>query len=128
MDIRVAKREEYPACAECVAATEYYQEVCFSEMGGTVVLAMHEGIIIGVVWFAVSGRWAYLDYLTVRPAWQNGKVAGALLLKAQELMREANVNKVSFAMHGLNPHTLKLASHFSALVDGPYILGSVTLE
>ena len=119
MHYRIAQPEDFAACAECVASTEYYRPVDFGKIGGTILLAENEEGVQGVVWSCRSGDLAFVDYLAVTPELQGSGLGARLLIKGMAVMREVGVREVRSWVHYDSPRTVQMDLKLGTL-DGPY--------
>jgi hypothetical protein len=84
MNYRIVRTpEDIVQANDCIASTGYYDAVDLATVGGLALAAFDENDdCCGVVWVAISGKLAILDYLAVRhgtPGWACGYLLDCVL-------------------------------------------------
>jgi hypothetical protein len=128
MNYRIVRTPEDIAQANgCIASTGYYDEVDLSTVGGLALAAFDENDdCCGVVWVAISGKLAILDYLAIRNGYSGLGVR--LLVRLRAALTKIGIQKVRYTVHGRNVEAMRISEVLGGLNDFPYLVGCVNLE
>lgn len=128
MQYRIVRTpEDFAQANECIAATGYYGPVDLAEIDGLTLAAFDENDdCCGVVWVAISGKLAILDYLAVRHG--NSGLGVRLLVRLRAALVKIGIQKVRYTIHGRNVEAMRISEVLGGLNDFPYLIGCATLE
>jgi len=119
---REATDQDKIAANSVVLATGYFGNVHLDQLQGTHYVAVDGDEIVGYVWAICDGKHAYLDLLSVAPAYANTGLGLRLLRHFSRYLNSNGVTDVQFNIHITNNAALRVASKFGKL-SGYYILG-----
>ena len=122
MKYRIATKDDFEACAECVASTGYYSPVDFNDTGGTILLAENEKGVQGIVWATRAGSIAYTDFLAVRPEYKGTGLGIRLVTRGAAILQKMGVRQIRSYVHMSNTGALKMNGRLGAIMDSPYAL------
>lgn len=120
MVLREATSADFEGIKECVASTGYYHAVSPEDMGGRWLVA-DEGFVAGCVWLMVEAPNAYLDFLSIRPEYQNG-LGVSMLGFAQRWLQGNGVRYIRSAILQSNVRALRLGLAFGGKLDSGYAM------
>ncbi len=128
MQYRIVRTaEDFASANACIDSSEYYSPIDLATIGGLALGAFDEdGIACGVVWVAISGRLAILDYLAVRKGYSGLGVR--LLTRLRAALVKIGIKQVRYTVHGRNVEAMRISEVLGGLNDFPYLVGCVNLE
>lgn len=128
MNYRIVRTpEDFAQANECIKASGYYSPVDLADIGGLALAAFNEhNDCCGVVWVAISGKLAILDYLAIRHGYSGLGIR--LLVRLRAALIKIGIQKVRYTIHGRNVEALRISEVLGGLNDFPYLVGCATLE
>jgi len=127
MQYKVARTsDDFAKANDCLGSSGYYDPTDLAECGGITMIAVDGEDVVGVVWVAISGRLALLDYLAIRKGYPGLSVR--MLVRLRSLLVKAGIKQVRYTIHGKNVEAYKISTVLGGLNDFPYVLGCVNLE
>ena len=119
--------DDFAKANDCVATSGYYAPVDLAEIGGLALAAVDENDnVCGVVWVAISGKLAILDYLAIRKGYSGLGVR--LLVRLRAALVRIGIRQVRYTVHGRNVEAMRISEVLGGLNDFPYLVGCVNLE
>ena len=105
MDIRLGGEADWPAIAEFIEKTGYYDKPDCSLLGGHWLIATSNGKIRATLWFFAEAPHAYVDYLA-----GNGKCLAGLCLLSEAFLADRGIRYVRGVISQDNDNALRWAS------------------
>jgi len=114
---------DLPQITQMLADSEHHGIVDAATVGGLWYVATRGEEVIGCMWCFTDGYNAYWDYLYIKPAWRNGRIALRMGAGFEAWLKHAGVRRVLSTMHSSNTNVIRMAVVTGHAVDSGYELG-----
>jgi hypothetical protein len=114
---------DFPVIAQMIADSEHHGVIEPSRLGGVWYVAAKGDEVIGCVWCFTDGYNAFWDYLYLKPAFRNGRIALILGRQFEMHLRRAGVRRIISTMKTENQNVIRMAIASGHAVDTGYELG-----
>lgn len=123
IEYRPATVEDLPQITKLICDSDTHGVIDASQVGGLWYVAARGDEVVGCIWCFTDGYNCFIDYVYVKPAFRNGRIALTLGRQFEIALRRLGVRRVYSTMRTDNQNIIRMALASGHAVDDGYELG-----